>query len=500
MADNPADVSFRENSLKRQNKRLSQSKIVSGPISYNLYSLFLKYLVNREVPTELALNDSEIPIPASEYQAFENIAKDCGLERAFHAQRNDASTSVNNKRFTGLSSATASFSTAIQAESSNQSMTTDIDYCVEEKITFSTKGTAVLGDDDDIATGNMQFQKLENHIRNQGNIHDDDIPSIDSLPCVPNTDLSNNTKLAPNDSLPTSVTSKMYSNPIKTNKNLPEVNNAKLKKFLLWAKKMYVKVNSVVEGKDLQIVSLMSKKSNREIAPKESFEQIIEAVHNRRGQVGQNHLSISSTIAEIKKTYTFGYRDFGMTEELVRQTVSKCRSTKCIALYFQIATEKHIVPTDGGPASTINQNESPIIDKFYQEIAHIIVENDIWLHQGSHKNKEKVRSKINSIKRSSPFWHARVAKRKVEEERTGQSGNRARPSPPSNIVETMSLEAAYECLVQLTTQMRHELLIAFVGERRHQDNLSRSIAASQALVRRCLATSIAPVQIEASPS
>ena len=49
----------------------------------------------------------------------------------------------------------------------------------------------------------------------------------------------------------------------------------------------------------------------------------------------------------------------------------------------------------------------------------------------------------------------------------------------------MSLEKSYECLAQLTSQMRRELFIMYAGERRHHDNLNKSIIAAQAILRRC---------------
>lgn len=51
--------------------------------------------------------------------------------------------------------------------------------------------------------------------------------------------------------------------------------------------------------------------------------------------------------------------------------------------------------------------------------------------------------------------------------------------------QSMSLESAYECLAQLSNQMRRELLVMYAGERRHHENLNRSIMAAQTLVRRC---------------
>ena len=101
--------------------------------------------------------------------------------------------------------------------------------------------------------------------------------------------------------------------------------------FTLWAKKMYVKVELAKNGKDFQVVSLMSKKSKREIAPIESFEHIIIKVHTNDGKPGDSHLTVTSTIFTIKSQYTFGRRDFGMSEETVRSVIGRCEAEQCRA-------------------------------------------------------------------------------------------------------------------------------------------------------------------------
>lgn len=49
------------------------------------------------------------------------------------------------------------------------------------------------------------------------------------------------------------------------------------------------------------------------------------------------------------------------------------------------------------------------------------------------------------------------------------------------------METAYRCLVSASQQMRRELLVMYAGERRHFENLSKSLMAAQLLVKRCSA-------------
>ena len=136
------------------------------------------------------------------------------------------------------------------------------------------------------------------------------------------------------------------------------VNNYRQLKFLAWVKKMYIKKDSAADGKGFQIVSLMSKKSNKEIAPKESFEQIVVTMHRKTDKSSQVHLSVADTITEIRKVYTFGRRDFGMSEDFVRKVILKCSAPGCIA--------KELVKHDTESAFANAQSASLAVDKFYQ--------------------------------------------------------------------------------------------------------------------------------------
>lgn len=142
------------------------------------------------------------------------------------------------------------------------------------------------------------------------------------------------------------------------NEDHPMVNNYRQLKFLAWVKKMYIKKDSAADGKGFQIVSLMSKKSNKEIAPKESFEQIVVTMHRKTDKSSQVHLSVADTITEIRKVYTFGRRDFGMSEDFVRKVILKCSAPGCIA--------KELVKHDTESAFANAQSASLAVDKFYQ--------------------------------------------------------------------------------------------------------------------------------------
>jgi len=123
---------------------------------------------------------------------------------------------------------------------------------------------------------------------------------------------------------------KILSNPTK---NLRRI------KFLAMTKRMYIKVTPSTCDLDMPAVSLMSKKSQREITPLESFRSLISIVHTTNNQPGEHHLSAAETVMKIKETFTFGNRDFGMSEDVVRKTVVKCAAANCSA---KLATAKEL--------------------------------------------------------------------------------------------------------------------------------------------------------------
>jgi len=101
-------------------------------------------------------------------------------------------------------------------------------------------------------------------------------------------------------------------------------------RFLAWARRMWINIRGPSDNnKSAKVVSLMSKTTNKEIVPLESYPAVVHSIHSKNGQVVGQHLSLASTVQAFKARYAFGRRDFGPTEAMVNDIISQCDSPVC---------------------------------------------------------------------------------------------------------------------------------------------------------------------------
>lgn len=90
------------------------------------------------------------------------------------------------------------------------------------------------------------------------------------------------------------------------------------------ASKMYLQTNG-------NVISLMSKRSAKEIVPIEGAGILVMQIHTLNGQPGVFHLTPVATITAYRLRYTFGEDDFGITEDFVRRIIMQCSDDSCLA-------------------------------------------------------------------------------------------------------------------------------------------------------------------------
>lgn len=338
-----------------------------GPIPYKVYALLLKYLLNREIPTEKFLKEAGITLSSLELDwdlsLLQSQTDEC---RTIDQGTSDADVSSilnDSQQEQPMPEASAIAKPAI-CEANNTSRSSSTEPGPTRNISEHLKVIVKTNDK------NVKECIL------QGTSKDVLAPTSRSGREVEGSESISNWSY-PSDLLKLLAEEDASSRSRTTNIDddgktmMMAINNSRRIKFLSWAQRMYINVDSATDGKEFQVVSLMSKKTNKEIAPKESFEQIIAIMHSKSGKPGQEHFSASATIAEIKKHYTFGRRDFGMSEELVRKIVAKCDTPNCIALDLRNkASSKHVSlsmePNFTNIDTTTPLSDPFVVDKFYQ--------------------------------------------------------------------------------------------------------------------------------------
>ncbi|KAL5022222.1 hypothetical protein ScPMuIL_001377 [Solemya velum] len=74
--------------------------------------------------------------------------------------------------------------------------------------------------------------------------------------------------------------------------------------------------------------TLLFSKSGKIILPKELYTRSIRSAHKQNNDTG-THLTFSATLVKLHEKYTMGRRQFGMSDELVRQVVYSCKEGPC---------------------------------------------------------------------------------------------------------------------------------------------------------------------------
>lgn len=285
-----------------------------GPLTYELYTLFLNNLLHQRIPSEEALKHAGMPA----------LLPYCSVN-------SEVQTKMNIKEAKIKSAIPGDYLSFTSPGSGRSNLASSPGY--EPKTTSGAKRdstpTTPMYDED--------FQILAFHAQCglSSEFHSGATLSHKSLPRDNDNDNDNSEKESPKDCSHRVTQQRPHdsaSSPQSIIQENPSLNfETRAQQFVLWAKKMFVKVELAKNGKDFQVVSLMSKKSKKEIAPIESFEHIILKLHSCDGKPGDSHLSVKDTILAIRSQYSFGRRDFGMSEEPVRSVVAKCDAALCTA-------------------------------------------------------------------------------------------------------------------------------------------------------------------------
>ena len=301
---------------------MSDFKLRMGPISYELYTLFLNYLIRKKNPDDNVLKNTEALMLARN-------ACSAPLQSDESQQRADGGNSEPDN--------------VLSKFKSHQLSDIDID---QKSGDYPTKAVRPLATQD---FSNPNESRYSSPISSQeSRTAGEHVPKPEEA-----VEANTTAKRSPAD--------------------------RRRRRFLAWARKMYiVEVNMSSAHKDMQIISLMSKKSKKEIVPYESCELLIQKIHSQNNMPGRYHLAIKQTIAVYKTKYTFGRRDFGISECLVRKVIANCPTTHCCGKIFW---------KDPRPASSSNDQELTLVmndvrhtvlshlfdDPFYQGITDCLL-------------------------------------------------------------------------------------------------------------------------------
>lgn len=314
-----------------------------GPLNYQLYKMFWNHLLDdkKEVPSEEALRAAGMPAPAVQpYQIELNLGVSSVPSQANYYWHN---THLGNQGKDYQEEAVVVVMKKDDEIGANKHTTNQQITTTDEVVDESKTPKDSMYDDD--------FQILAYASTTPADGCFDDT--------VSNEQCTNVTAVASEELVKSSQAPMILLTSVENAKlpGVPTIASDQMRKhrFLAWAKKMYVKVTLAANGKDFQVVSLMSKKTNKIIAPLESFEHIILKMHSCNGKSGRLHLPIQNTIMEIKRHYTFGRRDFGMSDDTVRRSVNKCDAMHCISKHG-MSIAAHI---DSVPKGAVNSETVP---------------------------------------------------------------------------------------------------------------------------------------------
>lgn len=312
------------------------------PIPYKVYTLFLNYLVNRQKPTEKELKDAGMTVTPNDdaelsHPTFNNEAAETKHKQStFYAGRqklnNDTSKVSTNK----LSQSIIDNAVSRHMQQKTKEEVYGMARAIAE--TNSKDDNLCVNRDDDfqvLAYANSKRARL-NHDSAMVNVEKQASASYKPSACFTQGRIAEHTAQIKD---PLGIGSKSYPKrlqqyfaPSYTDEETEEATlmgvSRKLK-FMVWAKKMYAMVSLAPDGKNFEVVSLMSKKSSKEIAPIESFGHVVLMAHSQNGKLGAFHLSLNTTVQQLKSVYTFGAKDFGLTEDFVSRAITKCEDPLC---------------------------------------------------------------------------------------------------------------------------------------------------------------------------
>lgn len=239
-----------------------------GQISYHLYQLILKFLLNQEIPSENELLNLKIAQPAD----FKILVRD-----------NDSST-LNSK--------------------------TDSDNGSESERTKETIKENSGKYKIDCGSGKIGCARVS---------EDDNKTACDTTTSAANVDANDGIK-----SQSPIVNMHGDLDPTTSYNSSGETWLGQMQfKFCQLASGMFTQTNGPV-------VSLMSKRSRKEIVPIEGAGALIVQIHTLNGQPGNFHTTPTTTISIYRSRYTFGEEDFGITGDSVNRMIMKCSDEKCV--------------------------------------------------------------------------------------------------------------------------------------------------------------------------
>lgn len=271
----------------------------AGPITYKLYSAFLDYLLRKKIPDEEYLIDAGLTVSASSsYQWLSTSVSpsicDVAPDRQEGKEESVAPTEFAHE---------ASDKDNLQNEPKLEK-----DHMVpQENLGLKNSASSDAG---------YKPSKRENSSKTEEGLK------------VP---LPRCREAFDGGSMPPSSTSASSLCDINPTAKVVKGPNSRRLKFTAWARRMYVNINMKSEAKAFQVVSLNSKRSHKEIIPSESYKDVVMKVHTQSGLPGQFHLSTHLTIVAYKLLYTFGRRDFGISEQTLKRIVARCPIPNCAA-------------------------------------------------------------------------------------------------------------------------------------------------------------------------